>query len=210
MKNRKNSSISQKLLPLGSHVVLAAVNLYCLIIYFTQVTDKNLLDFGYVAYITMLAQALIGLTKYLNDESFIDLRILLEYGQIVLPHPFLTTALWQKLSVGPNEIALLHCFFGLAAFLFFILMEYKRQDLTDLALITSITSSIIVGILYENYFATASGFLMAGSYFKLKRGEDVCTASPKTPTFAYYNLTMAAFSGVTLAQFEPKNWIPEF
>lgn len=144
-----------------------------------------------------------------NEESFIDLRILLDYAQVVLPHPFLTTELWYKHSVGPSETALMHCFFGLAAFLFFVLMEYKRQDLSDLALIISIISSIIVGIIYENYFATGAGVLLAAAYFPLKRGEE-CVLEGVQSLSGYFNFVMVVYSILTVAQFEPKSWIPQF
>lgn len=58
------SVIKEKIIPIASHVLLTAINLYCLIIYFTNVTEKNLLDLGYVAYLTMLGNGLIGLTKF--------------------------------------------------------------------------------------------------------------------------------------------------
>lgn len=138
-----------------------------------------------------------------------DLNILLDYAQVVLPHPFLMTTLWVKHNVGPNETALPHCVFGLAAFLFFVFMEYKRQDLTDLALIYSIISSILVGIIYENYYSVGAGSVLAVAYFALKRGEE-CVMESVQPCSSYFNFAMAVYSLLTLAQVEPKSWVPQF
>ncbi|KAJ8936735.1 hypothetical protein NQ314_012182 [Rhamnusium bicolor] len=139
-----------------------------------------------------------------DEESFSDLRHLLDYAQIVLPLPFVTTELWQKHNVGPSEVAILHALFGLSAFLFYALMEYRRQDLTDLALILSIISSAVVGLLYQNYFATLAAAVVAAAYFGVKRKETCGDTKPQM----IFNISMAVFSIASLAAFEPKDWIP--
>ncbi|XP_018572689.1 uncharacterized protein LOC108912029 [Anoplophora glabripennis] len=205
----KPSVVKAKIIPFASHIVLTVINLYCLVMYYTNIMGKNFLDLGYVAYLTMFMNGLVGLSRIVNEEAFLDLRILLDYGQVVLSHPFLTAVLWQKHDAGPKEIAVAHCLLGLTAFLFFAFMEYKRLDLSDLALIISIPSSIIVGALFGNYFACGAGVLMALAYFGLKRGED-CILQTSPVLSGTFNFAMAAYAILTLVQFEPEGWIPKF
>ncbi|KAJ8960711.1 hypothetical protein NQ318_020003 [Aromia moschata] len=181
------SRLKELIVPIVLSVQFAVIHLYCLLTYHTQVTDKDLLHFAYVGYTTMFLNSLVNFTSFGTDESFCELRLLLDYAQLTLALPCFTTEVWIANSVGANEVAVLHALFGLSAFFFYVLMEYKRQDLTDLALIISGLSSLLVGLIYANYFASGAALVYLVGYFFVKR-KQTCGLEAS----GAYNYIMAA------------------
>lgn len=73
-----------------------------------------------------------------GDESYTDVKVLLDYAQEILPLPCICAEIWLKYNVLENSfLAYLHAALGFSAFTFLVLYECKRMDLTDLTILTS-------------------------------------------------------------------------
>lgn len=129
--------------------------------------------------------------------------MLLDYAQLMLPITCITTELWLKYEVAPKEICVLPAAFGIAAVLFYIVLEYRRQDITDLTLFLSTAAMIVIGSYYENLLAVAAALELGGYYVKVKRKEECPLQNQEQ-----FNYTTMAFLLFSLAAFEPETYNP--
>ncbi|KAF7277541.1 hypothetical protein GWI33_006927, partial [Rhynchophorus ferrugineus] len=73
--------------------------------------------------------------------------------------PCYAAELWKKTEMGPPEVGYLHAGLGFLAAAMFIFTEYKRQDLTDLAIFSNTISVFAVGALSKNPIAVVAGLV---------------------------------------------------
>lgn len=115
------------------------------------------------------------------------MRILLDYAQQVICLPMIVTDFLLKYNIAPFEIAIIPTILSLVTLFMFVILEYKRQDLTDLNMILSLAIYSICGMEYNLYACIASIFISIG-YFGFKRSEGVCIRKAHQ-----YNLLMTGF-----------------
>ncbi|XP_050517671.1 uncharacterized protein LOC126892207 [Diabrotica virgifera virgifera] len=192
------SGIFQRyVVPCWSSVQLSLVAAFCLKVYYEHVANRDARHLAHFSYLIMIANACAGLLRYTNDDTYCDLRILLDYGQLVLALPLIVTEFLLKNEVVPAEVAYIPTGIAFATFLMFIFLEYKRQDLTDLNVITSILCYIIVGYAYSLY-AFVAGLIFGLNYFLIKRREECFLKKANQ-----FNLLMSAFALMSLLSLDP-------
>ncbi|XP_023016392.1 uncharacterized protein [Leptinotarsa decemlineata] len=176
---------------------LAFVGIYCLLIYHSEVSQKEI-KLPSFAYSLMIANSLAGLTKFVPDDSFYELRLLLDYAQLIMALPLITTEFLITHQIFPEEISGIPVYIGFTALMLFIIFEYKRQDLTDLTIILSLFLYASTGIFHQPMAIVGSIFFSVG-YFSYKRNEGVCLRNQN-----YFNLCMAVFGFLSVVAFEPE------
>ncbi|XP_057672015.1 uncharacterized protein LOC130903768 [Diorhabda carinulata] len=199
-KGNSNGVIQKYVIPCWSSVQLSVVAAFCLKIYYEQVVDKDVRHLAHISYLIMIANACAGLLRYTNDDTYCDLRILLDYAQLVLTLPLIVSEFLLKNDVAPPEISYIPAGIAFATLLMFIILEYKRQDLTDLNVITSLLCYIIVGCFY-NLYAVLAGLNYAINYFFIKRKEGCCLKKANQ-----FNLLMSSFAALSLLSLDPTLW----
>lgn len=177
------------------------VSALCLFYFYTTTTEKQLDQLTYISFLITCANA-IFVTPLFRHESFCDLKLLMDYAQEVLPLPFLTADLWMKFEVAPGYVSYVHAAFGLTAFFFMVIFEYKRPDLTDLAMIFNFFSLLAFAIYMQNIFAGLAALEACAFYMKFKRLEQ-CFEKNKM----LFMCSCAAFNLLALCSFDPDSWM---
>ncbi|XP_060518340.1 uncharacterized protein LOC132697082 isoform X2 [Cylas formicarius] len=182
-----------------SYAVLASVSAFCWYFYYTQIVRGDFWHYAFITYSVMFLNGLSGFTEFIHEDSFWALRDLLDYAQLVLTLPCYAAEVWIKNEVGPQELALLHAAFGFLALAVFIFLEYKRQDLTDLAVFSNLLSMLVVAAVYEDPLAGFAATVFAVGYCLLKRSCNQCCLALQDR----FNFLMAGFAVVSLVSFDP-------
>ncbi|KAL1493989.1 hypothetical protein ABEB36_009665 [Hypothenemus hampei] len=184
------AALSYTLLTLGS-----AISLY---FYFTGTVSNDFWHWQLVIYIIMIANGVLGFSEFIDEDSFFPLRDLLDYCQVSLALPCYAAEMWIKTEIGPPEIAGFHATLGLIAVCTYILMECRRQDLTDLAVFANGISLLCMALLSINLFTLIATSIFLAGYCIYKRHDDVCCMAPMDK----FNFVMAAFALTSLASFD--------
>ncbi|KAG5896904.1 hypothetical protein JTB14_033542 [Gonioctena quinquepunctata] len=184
------------IIPAVLHFHLAAVATYCLLIYQSDIAQGNIKPASF-AYALMIANSLSVLSQYVPDDSFYELRVLLDYAQLLLALPFITTDFLIRYEVFPEEISAIPIFIGFGALVLFIVFEFKRQDLTDLTVILSLFLYSVSGLVHQMWAFAAAFFFFIG-YFGFYRNQGDCWRND-----GRYNLCMSMFAFLSLAAFQP-------
>ncbi|XP_030757517.1 uncharacterized protein LOC115883311 [Sitophilus oryzae] len=169
-----------------------------LLYYYTQIVNNEFNHWPLIAYLLMLANGLTGYTEFFDEDSFCPLRDLLDYCQVVLVLPCYAAELWTKSEMGPAEVAYVHAGLGFLAAAMFVVTEFRRQDLTDLAIFTNGFSTFGVGILSKNPLAFLAGLCFFLGYYWYKRSEDQCCLAPQDK----FNFIMALFAIISVLSFD--------
>lgn len=208
-KQESKFSFSNITTQFRQHIKLAAellvtfvVSGFCLYYFYYYINEKKLDKLTYLTFIISCANAFLD-TPFFRDESFCELKILLDYAQEVLPLPFLTADLWMKFEIAPAYVSYLHAAYGLTAFFYLIIFEYKRPDLTDFAIIFNYFSLMGLAIYKQNIFAAAAALHVCIFYIKFKRTE-FCFVNNKFISM----LASAFFNLCALYSFGPESWLP--
>lgn len=178
------------------------VSAFCLYYFYTTTNEKQLDQLTYITFLISCGNGLLA-TPLFSHESFCELKSLMDYAQEVLPLPFLTADLWIKFDLAPSYIAYMHAAFGLTAFFFLVIFEYKRPDLTDLAMILNFFSLIGAGIYMQNSFAVMASIEAGFFYIQYKR-KQVCLEDHRY----LFICSCAFFNMFALFSFDPDNWMP--
>ncbi|VEN43440.1 unnamed protein product [Callosobruchus maculatus] len=184
------------------------VTLYCTMIFYEHVAEKNFGHFAYVGYISMLLHTAGAISKMKiggTEDIFSDLRILTDYATQVLVIPSLTTELWMKKEVAPFEVAVLPVSLGCLAFIFFIAMEYKRRDITDLVVLLNLIFMVLANLNGEGalLFSLGAYIIFASAYVCTKRH---CGDNVKLDDI--FNAAVSTVLLITLIDFEPASFTP--
>lgn len=183
-------------------LITYGITTFCLYYFYTTTNDKQLDKLTYVTFIVTCLNSLLH-TPIFNHESFCELKSLVDYAQEVLPLPFLTADLWMKYEIAPAYISYINAAFGLFAIFFTIFFEYKRQDLSDLAMILNFVSLMGVAIYNANYFAICAAMIALVFYVWYKRTEE-CFENNKF----VFMCSCAFFNLFALFSFDPDSWMP--
>lgn len=183
-------------------LITFGISIFCLYYFYNTTNDKKFDQLTYITFIITCANAFLD-TPIFRHESFCELKILLDYAQEVLPLPFLSADLWMKFEIAPPYVSYLHAAFGLTAFFYLVIFEYKRPDLTDLANILNFFSLMGVAIYQQNIFAAAAAVQACLFYIKFKR-TDYCFENNKF----LFMCSSALFNLFALISFDPDSWMP--
>ncbi|XP_050306975.1 uncharacterized protein LOC126743795 [Anthonomus grandis grandis] len=182
----------------ASYTMLASASAGCLYWYFTQIASNDFWHWMLVSYCIMLANGITGFTEFFSEDSFCPLRDLLDHLQLVLVLPCYAAQMWVKTEMGPPEIAVVHAGLGIIAALMYILVECRRQDLTDLAIFANAFSLCCISLLNVNPFVTLATSVLVSGYLIYKRDDEQCCLAPQDK----FNLIMATFAIISLVSFD--------
>ncbi|CAG9860258.1 unnamed protein product [Phyllotreta striolata] len=186
-QNKSRTLVEKVILPFWSNIILATIAGFCLKDYYYEVTFRDIQHYAFVSYLLVIANSLSALLHFTNDSSYCDLRILLDYAQQVMCFPMVLTDFLLKYNIAPASIAVIPSILSLLTVFLFVLLEYKRQDLTDLNILICLITYTITGMEYNAYACIAALFI-GTAYFRFKRNEGVCIRKA-----SQYNLLMAGF-----------------
>ncbi|VEN43442.1 unnamed protein product [Callosobruchus maculatus] len=180
-------------------------SIYCLNIYYDQVTTGDLMHVAFLAYYILILRSVVSFTELCTEDIFSDLRILTDYATQVLVIPSLTTELWMKKEVAPFEVAVLPVSLGCLAFIFFIAMEYKRRDITDLVVLLNLIFMVLANLNGEGalLFSLGAYIIFASAYVCTKRH---CGDNVKLDDI--FNAAVSTVLLITLIDFEPASFTP--
>ncbi|CAH2012172.1 unnamed protein product [Acanthoscelides obtectus] len=186
------------------------VSLYCTMTFYEFVADKNFGHYAYVGYITMLLHTMGSISKLKiagAEDVFYDLRILTDYATQVLVIPSLTIELWTQRGIGSSEVTLISLALGGMAFLFFVAMEYKRRDITDLVVLLNVIFIVLANLACTEdrllLYSLTAYIIFAVAYVATKRH------SSDNPTLDnIFHVAMSIVLLLTLIDLEPSSYKP--
>lgn len=189
----------------GSEFIVAfSTSVACFYYLLTKVTDNNLNQLTFFTYVITMLNALLSVPLF-SHESFCDLKILVDYAQEVLPLPFLASDYWIREELAPNYISYLYAAFGIGALVYLVIFEYKRPDLTDLAMLVSFCSLSLAGYYNQRPYPVLAAMEAGVYYVKFKRHEQYVE-----PNKFKFILSCATFNVLALTVFDPEYFTPLF
>nr|CAH7736782.1 unnamed protein product [Callosobruchus chinensis] len=198
-------------IPLSPYAIISfkvfslLASIYCLDIYFHQVAAGDLMHVVFLAYYILILRSVVSFTVLWSEDIFYDLRILTDYATQVLVIPSLTTELWMKKEIAPFEVAVLPVSLGCLAFVFFIAMEYKRRDITDLVVLLNLIFMVLANLNGEGglLFSLGAYIIFASAYVCTKRH---CGDNVKLDDI--FNVAVSTVLLITLIDLEPASFTP--
>nr|CAH7749433.1 unnamed protein product [Callosobruchus chinensis] len=162
------------------------INLYSLHAFTLVIPPNEIMHFAFIAYIMMIFFGFVSISHYLWGDMLLDLTILLDYAQLTLVPPLLAAEVALRYHAMEPNLALALASAGVPALLFFVLMEYRRPGLTDLAIIPSIIALMAIGVENGSLGAVLAAAFFCYAYFWKKRNKGYCIRGQCT-----YDLFMA-------------------
>ncbi|VEN43444.1 unnamed protein product [Callosobruchus maculatus] len=162
------------------------INLYSLHAFTLVIPSNEIMHYAFVAYVTMIFFGFVSFSHYLWGDMMLDLTILLDYAQLTLVPPLLAAEVAMRYNAMEPNMVLALASAGVPALLFFILMEYRRPGLADLAIIPSVVSLLVMGVTNGSVGAVLAAVCFCYAYFWNKRNKGYCVRGQCT-----YDLFMA-------------------
>ncbi|CAH2012174.1 unnamed protein product [Acanthoscelides obtectus] len=182
-------------------------SLYCFSIFYDHVAGGDLMHIGFLAYLLSILSSIASFAALSAEDVFYDLRILTDYATQVLVIPSLTIELWTQRGIGSSEVTLISLALGGMAFLFFVAMEYKRRDITDLVVLLNVIFIVLANLACTEdrllLYSLTAYIIFAVAYVATKRH------SSDNPTLDnIFHVAMSIVLLLTLIDLEPSSYKP--
>lgn len=181
-------------------LLILGITAFCLYKFYYETTEQQFNQLTYITFLITCINAVLD-TRIFRDESFYELKLLMDYAQEVLPLPFLTADLWMKNEMAPGYVCYLHAAFGLFAFFYMIVFECKRLDLTDLSMFVNFIALMYFSVQIKNVFSFLAAVVMGVFYLRFKR-----YATSFEDNRFYFMCCCALFNLLALMSFNPDSW----